>query len=95
MLDLGQCFQSGINYAGNDIRSMEPSTPELCKIACFYEHGCNFWTYRIDKKRCYLKTTYQQSNNQMSSNYISGPKICGADDTGKMRSILHTVSNGG
>ena len=62
---------------------MEPvARPEFCQIACYYEPECYYWTYRVDKHRCHLKTT-QGTNNQMKINYISGPKFCNANDKGK------------
>ena len=78
---LGQCYLDGINYEGNNIRSIaDIGSLDNCQTACFAEPSCIVWTYLIAQQKCYLKRSFgDKTNIFINTNYMSGYKACNAD----------------
>ena len=72
---VGQCFENGIDYFGNDIQSIAVNTAEECQEACFAEPECNVWTFSLSSGTCWMKTT-KGTDIRINTLRISGPKTC-------------------
>ena len=74
------------DFYGNDINSRRNDkdygagagrrdSASQCQALCQSRIGCNFFTYKMALKECWLKTSNSGSHYQ--SGAISGPKFCG------------------
>ena len=71
----GLCIQRGIDFNGNDLTYREniPS-PEHCACTCRAYSGCSFFTWNLEEKICYLKTS--DKGREKDSRGYSGKADC-------------------
>ena len=80
------CFESGIDYAGNDLNSNindvdyargsgRRNSTLGCQQLCQKRDACKTFTYHLNDQDCYLKTS--NSGRTTVSGVISGKKYCG------------------
>ena len=96
MLSIENCFEVDRDYVGYDINS-DPSHPlyglgpgmrdsvQACQELCQMEKNCEYFTYGISMKACWLKTS--DSGRKRWPVTISGKKYCGM-----WRLLLHTIT---
>ena len=68
------CFVEGIDYYGHDISNDVQETVHGCHGACVANQECQFYTYNVETKKCYLKSSRQ--NKRHLDNNISGARNC-------------------
>jgi PAN domain len=65
-------YDVGFDYPGNDIRNFSANSARSCELECQKEVACNFFSFGVSIKTCWLKTTAAIRNK--NSDRISGPK---------------------
>jgi PAN domain len=65
-------YDVGFDYPGNDIRNFSSNSARSCQLECQKEAACNFFSFGVSMKNCWLKTSGAIRN--INSDRISGPK---------------------
>lgn len=76
--DSGCLRESGIYYNGDNIAGMAAIPvydEEQCRVQCYEEPSCNYWSYKPSENKCWLKTG--KSDPLSIADFISGEKACG------------------
>lgn len=71
---ISDCVQQHKDFNGHDIYNFKTNSIISCSLACKSEADCNFWTWFYSAKKCYLKTSDQ--NTQYNQDGFSGSKNC-------------------
>ena len=70
--------EEGVGYAGNEFRKfvLDPTgqTEDDCAAKCKNDDGCKFWSFGLNQKICYLKTS--DAGRIAKDMVISGLKPC-------------------
>jgi len=74
----GPCFEIDTDYFGNDVDGgHEAETAEACQIQCTEQEKCNYFTFEVELKRCWLKNTkIGRRPAAKKGALISGPRNC-------------------
>lgn len=68
------CFVEGVDYFGNDIRSVKTPGRFKCAQECAEEPRCQFFTFNTSTKMCYLK--HSNANKRNAAKGVSGSVDC-------------------
>ena len=76
-LFLGDCLEIDTNYPGEDINNNEKTNSVIeCQRLCQQNIDCKIFTYRVNKKECWLKSIKALKNRKSERDCISGKRIC-------------------
>lgn len=70
------CFENGVDYFGDDIKSARTRDATTCQKKCQETHGCRYWTWTrsAPKNRCFMKDG--QGTIKKKRRATSGPREC-------------------
>jgi hypothetical protein len=76
IINCSRCAQYGVNYDGNDIESGHTGVGHWmdCAAKCRNDRRCRYWTYTINQRKCYLKSS--NSGEKVNHMAISGDYEC-------------------
>lgn len=69
------CFESGVDYTGNDITATPSSSPSECQTLCQAVQQCQFFMHDSAANTCFLKTSNSGRRVTYAAN-TAGPKNC-------------------
>jgi len=69
------CFEAEVDYYGNDVDGgHEADTAEACQQQCVNQDKCNYFTFEVERKMCWLKNT--KIGRRPGKALVSGPRNC-------------------
>jgi len=88
----GPCFETDVDYYGNDVDGgHEAQSAEECQEQCVNAEKCNYFTFEVERKMCWLKNT--KIGRRPGKALISGPRNC--SQTMEIRELYEMYSSVG